>query len=88
MIWFLDDENRAPKMNIGARQAGINKHKKPSSMTKGDNKGKPPRFRAACYECPAEGGYTPYVYIERKARKAICKNGHVIDLYIGCKSGK
>lgn len=85
IIWRLDDENRAPKLNVGARQAGINKLKNRNSQTKGDNKGKPCKFRVACYTCPMVAADTVYVYVQSSTRRAVCKEGHVIDCSGGCK---
>ena len=68
-IWFLEDENRAPKVNVGARQAGVNKIdriKHPSSRTDGNNRGKAAKFRVACPECPFDGGYPQYVTVTTK----------------------
>lgn len=39
-------------MNLGQRQALINKRSKPSSETKGSNRGRPPSYRTYCPYCP------------------------------------
>ena len=55
-LWFLTDEGRAHRgIDLGARQAGINKAsraKKPSSRTDGSNRGRAAKHRISCWECP------------------------------------
>jgi hypothetical protein len=87
--WRLEGQTKGPRGNIGARQAGINRErrrKKPSSSTAGNNAGKACRFRVQCTQCPMEpGGDTAYVYVSGTAKKAVCKNGHLVDCSGGCK---
>jgi hypothetical protein len=89
LTWFLEDEQRTPRGNVGARQGSMNKlfrKRKPSSETKGNNRGKPCRFRVACLVCqPPPGEDAVYVYVSANAKKAVCKSGHVIDCMGGCK---
>lgn len=85
MIWFLYPSEYPKGIDIGARQAGINKTKKRSSETKGNNQGKAPKILAACYECQPVSGYPPNVVINSKTKRAICKAGHIIDCSGGCR---
>jgi hypothetical protein len=85
--WFLEDEGRAPRMDVGARQAGINKlaRQKKSSSTAGSNAGKPCKFRVQCPVCPMEGGDTMYAFVQKRDKKTMCRAGHPIDCSGGCK---
>lgn len=88
ITWFLEDENRQLKSNIGARQAGINKasrRKKPSASTPGNNRGKSAKLRVQCPICPLVAGDTVYVSVKPTAKKVTCKSGHIINCTGGCK---